>query len=118
MEDILKAFNSSIKEGYYTGNIIVYDKNDKIEGHIAKYDIIDGQQRITSFALIMLAIYSISYNLGVEENDKVLLNIKDSLWKYVERKYRKDLRTVELNSIEKKLFPIYMMCVLITQKKL
>lgn len=111
MEDIFKAFNSSIKEGYYTGNIIVYDKNDKIEGHIAKYDIIDGQQRITSFALIMLAIYSISYNLGVEENDKVLLNIKDSLWKYVERKYRKDLRTVELNSIEKNCFQyIYDVC--------
>ena len=59
----------------------------------------------------MLAIYSISYNLGVEENDRVLGNIKESLWKYVERKYRKDLKTVELNSIEKNCFQyIYDIC--------
>lgn len=111
LNDIFNAFKSDTREGYYTGNIIVYDKNEKIEGHIAKYDIIDGQQRIASFALIMLAIYSICYNLGVEENDRVLGNIKDSLWKYVERKYRKDLKTVELNSIEKECFlNIYDIC--------
>lgn len=111
LNDIFNAFKSDTREGYYTGNIIVYDKNEKIEGHIAKYDIIDGQQRIASFALIMLAIYSICYNLGVEENDRVLGNIKDSLWKYVERKYRKDLKTVELNSIEKDCFlNIYDIC--------
>ncbi len=111
LKDIFEAFKKETKEGYYTGNIIVYDKNEKIEGHIAKYDIIDGQQRITSFALIMLATYSISYNIGVEENDKVLGNIKDSLWKYVERKYRKDLKTVELNSIERDCFKyIYDIC--------
>lgn len=111
LKDIFNAFKSDTREGYYTGNIIVYDKNEKIEGHIAKYDIIDGQQRIASFALIMLAIYSICYNLGVEENDRVLGNIKDSLWKYVERKYRKDLKTVELNSIEKDCFlNIYDIC--------
>ncbi len=111
LKDIFNAFKFDAREGYYTGNIIVYDKNEKIEGHIAKYDIIDGQQRIASFALIMLAIYSICYNLGVEENDRVLGNIKDSLWKYVERKYRKDLKTVELNSIEKDCFlNIYDIC--------
>lgn len=111
LNDIFNAFKSDTREGYYTGNIIVYDKNEKIEGHIAKYDIIDGQQRIASFALIMLAIYSICYNLEVEENDRVLGNIKDSLWKYVERKYRKDLKTVELNSIEKDCFlNIYDIC--------
>ena len=111
LKDIFIAFKSNTREGYYTGNIIVYDKNEKIEGHIAKHDIIDGQQRIASFALIMLAIYSICYNLGVEENDRVLGNIKESLWKYVERKYRKDLKTVELNSIEKDCFlNIYDIC--------
>lgn len=104
LKDIFNAFKSDTREGYYTGNIIVYDKNEKIEGHIAKYDIIDGQQRITSFTLIMLVIYVICYSLGVEENDKVLGNIKDALWKYVERKYRKDLKTVELNSIERECF--------------
>ena len=111
LKDIFNAFKSDTREGYYTGNIIVYDKNEKIEGHIAKYDIIDGQHRIASFALIMLAIYSIWYNVGVEENERGLGKIKVSLWKYVERKYRKDLKTVELNSIEKDCFlNIYDIC--------
>ena len=111
LKDVFNAFKSGKKEGYYTGNIIVYDKNEKIEGHIAKYDIIDGQQRITTFALIMLVIYTISYDVGVNENDKVLGNIRDSLWKYVERNYRKELRTVELNSIERDCFlNIYDIC--------
>lgn len=46
LKDIFNAFKFDTREGYYTGNIIVYDKNEKIEGHIAKYDIINGQQRI------------------------------------------------------------------------
>ena len=40
-------------EGYYTGNIIIYETPlPKINGNINIYDIIDGQQRITTFALI------------------------------------------------------------------
>lgn len=105
LNDIIEAYKSDSKnEGYYTGNIIVYDKNDKINGLITKYDIIDGQQRITSFALILLAIYTLSLAIGVDENDKTLSSIKSALWKYVNREYNKDLRAVNLNSIEKKCF--------------
>ena len=105
LNDIIEAYKSENKnEGYYTGNIIVYDKNDKINGLITKYDIIDGQQRITSFALILLAIYTLSLSIGVDENDKTLSSIKSALWKYVNREYNKDLRAVNLNSIEKKCF--------------
>ena len=37
------------EDGYYTGNIIVYDKNEKVNGIITMYDVIDGQQRIATF---------------------------------------------------------------------
>lgn len=105
LDDIIGAYKSESKnEGYYTGNIIVYDKNDKINGLITKYDIIDGQQRITSFALILLAIYTLSLSIGVDENDKTLSSVKSALWKYVNREYNKNLRAVNLNSIEKKCF--------------
>lgn len=105
LEDIIEAYKSDCKdEGYYTGNIIVYDKNDKINGLITKYDIIDGQQRITSFTLILLALYTMSLIIGVNETDKTLNNIKEALWKYVNRAYHKDYKAVTLNSIEKKCF--------------
>lgn len=105
LDDIIKAYKSESKnEGYYTGNIIVFDKNDKINGIITKYDIIDGQQRITSFTLMLLALYTLSLSVGVNETDKTLNNVKEALWKYVNREYCKEYKTVMLNSIEKSCF--------------
>ena len=105
LDDIIEAYKSESKdEGYYTGNIIVFDKNDKINGLITKYDIIDGQQRITSFSLILLALYTLSLSIGVSESDKTLTSIKSALWKYVNREFKKELKAVSLNSIEKKCF--------------
>ena len=105
LNDIIEAYKSESKnEGYYTGNIIVFDKNDKINGLITKYDIIDGQQRITSFTLILLALYTKSLAIGVCDTDKILSNIKEALWKYFNRSYHKDHKAVSLNSIEKKVF--------------
>ena len=105
LNDIIEAYKSESKnEGYYTGNIIVFDKNDKINGLITKYDIIDGQQRITSFTLILLALYTKSLAIGVCDTDKTLSNIKEALWKYFNRSYHKEHKAVSLNSIEKKVF--------------
>ena len=105
LNDIIEAYKSESKnEGYYTGNIIVFDKNDKINGLITKYDIIDGQQRITSFTLILLALYTKSLAIGVCDTDKILSNIKEALWKYFNRSYHKNHKAVSLNSIEKKVF--------------
>lgn len=89
LNDIIEAYQSESKnDGYYTGNIIVYDKNDKINGLITKYDIIDGQQRITTFALMLLSLYTLSLSIGVDENDKTLGKIKEALWKYISRVFK------------------------------
>lgn len=118
LNDIIATYKSdSRNEGYYTGNIIVFDKNDKINGLITKYDIIDGQQRITSFALILLTLYTMSLTIGVRETDKTLTNIKEALWKYVNRDYHKEYKAVSLNSIEKRCFQIYVTIVLISRKR-
>ena len=43
LNDIFEAYEDEEKEdGYYTGNIIVYDKNEKINGIITVDDVIDG----------------------------------------------------------------------------
>jgi hypothetical protein len=105
LSDIIGTYMSDAKnDGYYTGNIILFDKNDKINGLITKYDIIDGQQRITSFALILLALYTLSLSIGVEETDKTIISIKSAIWKYINREYCKEYKAINLNSIEKKCF--------------
>ena len=105
LDDIMEAYNSDSKyEGYYTGNIIIHDKNEKIDGLIQKYDIIDGQQRITTFALILMSAYACLASKKVDANDRTVIAIKSALWKELHRKHNKDYRAVTLNSIEKKCF--------------
>lgn len=105
LSDIFETYESEEKnEGYYTGNLIVFDKNDKINGLITRYDIIDGQQRITSFCLILLALYSLALTRKNSETDNTVMEMKKALWKYVNREYQKEYKAVMLNSIEKKCF--------------
>lgn len=105
LNDIAEAYASEDKEeGYYTGNIIVYDVDDKVNGIISKYDIIDGQQRITTFSLILFSVYYLALISGVLETDMTINRVKGALWKILNRSYRKDLPVVTLNSIERKCF--------------
>ena len=105
LNDIAEAYASEDKEeGYYTGNIIVYDVDDKVNGIISKYDIIDGQQRITTFSLSLLSVYYLALISGVLETDMTINRVKGALWKILNRSYRKDLPVVTLNSIERKCF--------------
>lgn len=102
LNDIFEAYEDEEKEdGYYTGNIIVYDKNEKINGIITVYDVIDGQQRIATFSLILLAIYALALERKVSATDKTVSHVKEALWKFTDRKYKRELRAVRLNSIEK-----------------
>lgn len=112
LKDINEAYDRNEKgEGYYTGNIIIYDTDKSINGEIDCYDIIDGQQRITTFCLILMSVYSIAISKGVPDDNRTLGNVKEALWKYLENKYHKEYRTVNLSSIEKKCFlEIYNEC--------
>ena len=77
---------------------------DRVNGTILKYDIIDGQQRITTFSLILLAVYSLAISAGIPETDFTVNAVKSSLWKIVNREYKKELCVVSLHSIERKCF--------------
>lgn len=111
LEDLYCAFTEDRNEGYYIGNIIVHDKNDKVNGNILKFELVDGQQRITTFALILLALYCLSLKKGFDFTDTTIQNIKASLWKYINRQYVDEYHTVCLNSIEKTAFhDLYSYC--------
>lgn len=104
LNDAFKTNNNDKYDGYFIGNIIVHDKNEKINGQILLFEIIDGQQRITTFVLILLALYCLINKRSYDITDKTVQSIKQSLWKYVDRKYVKEYRTVNLKSIEKETF--------------
>lgn len=104
LDDLFKSYLEDKNSGYYVGNIIVHDKNEKLNGHILQFEIVDGQQRLTTFVLILLAIYCLSLRSGYSVNDNTIQRIKGSLWKYVDREFKKENQTIYLNSIEKTAF--------------
>lgn len=107
MDDIFASYDlpeEKKQEGYFIGSIYIHDKNEKLKGLIEKYEIIDGQQRMTTIALVMLSLYSLAIKKQAPETDQTLLSLKQSLWKYIGRSYSKENRAITLNSIEKKSF--------------
>lgn len=110
LNDVFTSYkNDSTKEGYYTGNIIIHDREEKVDGRIPVFEIVDGQQRITSFVLLFSALYALSQKYGFEQTDTTVLTIKKLLWKIVkDRKPTKENPVLTLNSIEKKCFSDFM----------
>lgn len=106
IDDIFNAyFTDSDKDEYYTGNIIIHELDCKIDGRIQKYEIVDGQQRITSFVLMLLALYSLSLVRNADINDNTVLILRKMLWKIItDRKPTKEYPVLKLNSVESQTF--------------
>lgn len=65
------------------------------------YEIVDGQQRMTTLALLLLVLYSSFYRLGVESDDSYVKLIKNYLWKEKDLENVKDKRLITSGSLEK-----------------
>ena len=106
LEDLYDAYinKTSTKDGLFTGTIFLHSTDNKIEGTIEQYEIIDGQQRIASFSLILLYLYHLCHEYDVKENDETYSLLKNSLWKRVSRENRMEYRVLEMNSLEKQIF--------------
>lgn len=82
----------------YVGNIILHKKA------FEHYDIIDGQQRITTFSILLLALYSRAFELDVDSNNRILIKMQKALWKLnMSEKPVQDKRVIELGSIDKQV---------------
>lgn len=106
LDDIKKAYEEykpldeagRHKVGLYVGNIILHRRSFEL------FDIIDGQQRITTFALILLALYAKLHELNCDPKDRIMLKLQQALWKLnSEEEPVKELRTIELGSVEKEI---------------
>lgn len=106
LSDIFNSYLSdSSNDGYYTGNIIIHDKEEKVDGRIPVFEVVDGQQRITTFVLLLASLYALSQAYGFDQTDISVLTIKKLLWKIVkDRKPTKENPVLVLNSIEKMCF--------------
>ena len=66
-DDILKLSDRGIDAGHFIGSIVCYQLNDEeMPGVINEKILIDGQQRLTTLSLIMIAIARTYKSLGVD----------------------------------------------------
>lgn len=67
------------------------------------YEVIDGQQRLTTIALILLVLYSSFYKLELQdvEKDADVNNIKSILWKKKGLSNNRDIRMITSGQLER-----------------
>ena len=90
----------------FVGQLFLRKQGKSKDGLKDKYEVVDGQQRLTTFAMILMAIYSLCVRRGFSDNDKDILDLKSYLWKYSKsnRTYEIDERLITLSSIDMDFF--------------
>ena len=66
-----------------------------------EYEIVDGQQRITTFILVLMVLLNFFYQKKVDTDETQ--NIEKFFWKKNDRKKDKDKRVLTLGSVDKKI---------------
>lgn len=64
--DLIDAYNTDYKKAYFLGTIVTYDSG-------SQFELIDGQQRLTTFFILLCAIKKIYMNYG--EQTSVIENL-------------------------------------------
>ena len=82
--------NTDDRKRHFTGAIVTQKQNTK-EGEVAKYEVIDGQQRLTTFQIILCAIREICKHkeyTAVKTVEKFILNYDYFLTNFETEKYK------------------------------
>lgn len=82
----------------FAGTLFIKTERN-VKNTYVEYDIVDGQQRITTFTLILMVILNRLYLLNSE--DEVVTEIENYLWKKDGRKREKTQRVLTLGNIDK-----------------
>ncbi|MBR4531747.1 DUF262 domain-containing protein [bacterium] len=101
LDDIIEAMNEN-KEVYRVGTLILHNKNNENKD----YDIVDGQQRVITFALLLKALNKALEQKNSENKQKAISFLSEKLADndYNLHNVLNNFRTFErrLNNIEKK----------------
>lgn len=94
--NIEEFYNDLLNEdsGYYIGNLLVTPSQRN------NYDIVDGQQRITTIALFFLAIYEELSHLIDLTSNKVIIGDISALQNDIRRKLRTSEKIPKLNLLD------------------
>ncbi len=105
LEDIFSIFenreNISNEEKLLFAGTLFIKTGENIKNSYTKYDIVDGQQRITTFTLILMVLLNYFYKNN--PNDDIVREIENYLWKKTERKREKELRILTLGNTDKQI---------------
>ena len=94
IDDLVDAYQNKSEENYFCGSVVLV--SDTIS---KRYDVIDGQQRLTTFTILARVIYDVykDNNLSPKARDLLVNSISD---KYDENKRRLKLLTDDKHQID------------------
>lgn len=102
--DAYKKFKSNWKETYYTGPYY-YNYSHTLSGGKECYEVIDGQQRITTYTLMFLSLYSLAKINKIDDYNSQFSSLENSqLWKNNGQNRDRTLQFLKLNSLDKDFF--------------
>lgn len=109
VDSIVKIANDSYREWHFLGSIIYLSKEEEMNAGANEFQIIDGQQRLTSMSLLLLAILDmpdISEEIKTEIN-KCLTNTDYhySDYEYIKLKLREEDNLVYKRLLEDRQLP-------------
>lgn len=81
----------------FTGTLFI-KTNRNVKNEYTEYDIVDGQQRTTTLTLVLMILLNILTK--IDSDDDAVKEIKNYLWKKVDRKNNKDARVLTLGNID------------------
>lgn len=106
LDDLFVAYRErdiKTNDSLFTGTLFLRNLGKGRDGITDKYEIVDGQQRLTTFSMILMSIYSIARKRGFTDSEKDLSDLRSFLWKYSrnQREYHKYEPLITLSSIDK-----------------
>lgn len=106
LDDLFDAYHNNPDGVYFTGQLFLRKQGKGSDGVKDKYEVVDGQQRLTTFSMILISILSMAKSRGFQDNEKDIADLRSFLWKYsrTKQEYYKDERLITLSSIDKDLF--------------
>ena len=102
--DIDAAFENSKKgnnglDDYLFAGTMFIKETERFSIDLHEYRVVDGQQRITTLTLILMAI--LNYLYSIDSDDDSVTEIRNYIWKKSDRKIDKNKRVLTLGNIDK-----------------